>query len=178
MHFLQAEDNISQSHVVKESNHIDTECSFIDQFQVNNSVVTYTGEDWTKTQILGKIPIDEQHRFSIKILKTKRRYLWIGVSDCTYKGKRWSWGEDNWVYYCGWNGKVYEGPDQNIKAEGPGYRQEQILDIEVNTDEGYITWSVDGEILAQHVSPKLKDPSIKWVPLVKFFDNGDSVEWV
>ena len=37
---------------------------------------------------------------------------------------------------------------------------------------------MNGVIRASHQSSKLKDKSIEWVPLVKFFDKGDCVEWV
>ena len=41
--------------------------------------------------------------------------------------------------------------------------------------KGEIIWSVEGEVRARYMSEKLKDESIAWVPLVKFFDNGDCV---
>ena len=51
------------------------------------------------------------------------------MADANYKDKRWSWGNPNWVYYCGWNGKVYEGPDQNVKTEGSGFRDGEVLTV-------------------------------------------------
>ena len=107
----------------EKNDHIDITATYINQFKIQGKVATYIGQDWTKTQLLGSIRVTEKGTFSIKIRKTKRRYLWLGVVDATYRTNRWSWGLPNWVYYCGWNGKVYEGPDQNIKLEGTGYKE-------------------------------------------------------
>ena len=90
---------------------------------IKKSIVSYSGQDWTKTQLLGKNSLEKRNQYSVLIRKTKRRYLWIGAVDSSYKNRRWSWGNPNWTYYCGWSGKVYEGPDQNIKAEGTGFKQ-------------------------------------------------------
>ena len=87
--------------------------------------------------------MNNQTEFKIKILKTKRRYLWLGVVDSTYRERRWSWGQPNWTYYCGWNGKVYEGPDQNVKTEGTGFKQGEIVTVKVDLEEGEIIWMVD-----------------------------------
>ena len=105
------------------SEDIDTSSNYIVNFDINESLATYKGEDWTKTQILGKINIQEKANFKIHILRTKRRYLWVGVADSSYRHQRWSWGQPNWMYYCGWNAKIYEGPDKNIKIEGNGFKE-------------------------------------------------------
>lgn len=40
---------------------IDTSCSFINRFNIVNNIATYKGEDWTKTQLLGKVSTMETH---------------------------------------------------------------------------------------------------------------------
>ena len=111
---------------------IDITGTYVNQFRVRNNVATYIGQDWTKTQLLGRVKISERSEFNILIKKTKRRYIWLGVVDSSYRNRRWSWGNPNWIYYCGWNGKVYEGPDQSIKSEGTGYKQGDKVCVKVN----------------------------------------------
>ena len=50
--------------------------------------------------------------------------------------------------------------------------------MHVEPEEGKIEWKVNDLVRASHISNKLKNRDVTWVPLIKFFDHGDVVEWI
>ena len=53
-----------------------------------------------------------------------------------------------------------------------------MVRVRVNEEKGEIEWLVDENIRASHQTDKLKDREIKWAPMIKFFDQGDCIEWI
>lgn len=50
--------------------------------------------------------------------------------------------------------------------------------MRANVESGLIEWLVDGQVRAKVVWDKLKDKTINWVPMIRFYDHGDVISWV
>ena len=49
----------------------------------------------------------------------------------------------------------------------------ECVTVTVNTEQSQIIFTVDGQIRYTHVSDKIKEKSIKWVPYICLDNEGD-----
>lgn len=54
----------------------------------------------------------------------------------------------------------------------------ECVTVTVNTEQSQIIFTVDGQIRYTYVSGKIKDKTIKWVPLIYLNNKDDSIKIV
>lgn len=65
-----------------------------------------------------------------------------------------------------------------LHKEGNPIAEGDIVTLRANLQTGLIEWLVGGEVRAKVVWQKLKDKSINWVPMIRFYDHGDIIAWI
>lgn len=77
----------------------------------------------------------------------------------------------------GYEGEVYSGPNQIIKKTNEKFKVGDQVAVAFDPKDGKVTWYLNNKLVAKFKSKKFSDSSISWVPLIRFFNSGDSVKW-
>lgn len=100
----------------------------------------------------------------------------IGVVDYEkQKDQRSSYSSGNAMCYYG-SGDGYKYPG-SIEGGG-GFRQGDIVEVEVNRANATIKYSVKGKLKATHTHKMLMDNSRVFMPYVEMWVTNDIVEWL
>ena len=123
----------------------DLECISLPFFQMIRRSFRNVGEDGEWSQLLGLYSINEKSSFTVKVIKTKKRGIGIGVIDANEKKKRSTdFDQKNIIFYNGWN-KTVLADGEWVKKHGSGFGEGQIVRVSVDVKEGKICWEVDGK---------------------------------
>ena len=74
-----------------------------------------------------------------------------------------------------WYGSIAES---KFKDEGDGFKEGDIVTIEVDLENGKIKWIVNDKQKAEIETDILKDIKRKFVPFADFYNKGDTIEWL
>ena len=99
----------------------------------------------------------------------------IGVVDSErQKDHRYSYNSKNATCYYGNNGKKFP----NTECEGDGFKQGDVVEVDINRATSTIKYSVNGAVKATHAHEMLADNSRVFMPYVEMANANDAVEWV
>ena len=89
-----------------------------------------------------------------------------------------NWDDKNIIYYQGFNGNL--GGDGNglIKSTNIIPKEGSTVLMSMSIFKGEIYWEIDGKKTESYFMDRLKDNSIKWVPMIQMFHTGDEVVWM
>lgn len=88
-----------------------------------------------------QIPQETVYFFRYKIIRTKKRNIFLGVINQEFRVKsRSSFSSGFAIAYGGKDGKVWYGNVDGFKVEGEGFREGDIVKTSVNLQKGEICW--------------------------------------
>lgn len=95
--------------------------------------------------------------------------------DKSYIKERSSWSKKSTrcILYSGVSGDIFDS-GEFVKSMGPGFREGQVVEMVVKLSLGWIQWHCDG-FFAEIYSEQLKQPRVKWVPVVQMSNTGDII---
>ena len=76
--------------------------------------------------------------------------------------------------YFGYGGYKYP----NGGNEGGGFRQGDVVEVDINRATSTIKYSVNGTVKATHTHDMLADNNRVFMPYVEIANTNDAVEWV
>lgn len=62
--------------------------------------------------------------------------------------------------------------------EGDGFKQGDVVEVDVNRAISTVKYSVNGVLKATHSNQKLADAARVFVPFIELYHQNDAVEWV
>lgn len=99
----------------------------------------------------------------------------IGVTDyAKQKDQRKSWNSGNAMCYYGYDGSK---TTSDIK-EGEGFRQGDVVEVDINRTASTIKYSVNGTVKATDTHEMLADINRVFMPFVEMYNTNDTVEWL
>lgn len=101
--------------------------------------------------------------------------MMIGIMDYNkQKNERDSYSSGNSLCYSGYDGRKY--PEEEV--EGDGFKQGDIVEVEVNIPACTVKYLVNGILKATQSNNILSDNSRLFMPYVEMGNTNDMVEWV
>ena len=101
----------------------------------------------------------------------------IGVVDyAKQKDQRYSYGSSsgNYMCYYGYNGYKYPESAQ----EGDGFKEGDVVEVEVNRATSTVKYSVNGTPKATHSNNILADNTRVFHPFFEVYQQNEAVEWL
>ena len=130
---------------------------------------------WTHYIFNKPIGPNESAKFKLRVTKTQSRHIMIGVVDyAKQKDQRNSYGTGNALCYYGINGQKYPEGAQ----EGDGFKEGDVVEVEVNRANSTVKYSVNGTPKATHSNNILADNTRVFHPFVDMYNQNDAVEWL
>ena len=86
----------------------------------NKNILTKTGTDNSWMGTLCEFELDkqiEEHKWKIKILQTKYKYIMVGVAPIDFDINSSDYSTCGWYFYC-YNSALYSGPPFNYGGSG------------------------------------------------------------
>ena len=142
----------------------------------NKNILTKTGPD----DRMGTICDDEldktieEHKWKIKILKTKNNYIMVGVAPIDFDINSSSYDTCGWYYHCS-NTYLYSGPPYNYSAKYSGLSKvkDEII-IVMNMKKRTLKFIINNEDKGDSYTDIPIDKPI--FPVVLLYETNDSVE--
>ena len=99
----------------------------------------------------------------------------IGIVDyAKQKDLRSSYNSGNAMCYYGHSYRKYP---ESVN-EGDGFKQGDLVEVEVNRASNSVKYFINGALKAQHTNQILADSSRIFMPYVDLYHTNDTVEWV
>ncbi len=137
--------------------------------------VQYTGSGWTQYIFNSAISHNQSAKFKIKVLQAQSNCILIGVVDyAKQKDQRSSYSSGNAMCYYGYNGYKYPSGCH----EGGGFKQGDIVEVDINRATSTIKYSVNGTVKATHPHNMLAQNNRVFMSCVEMYSTNDAVEWL
>ena len=125
--------------------------------------------------MLGSTPLTHKNEFTLKIVRIQEGWIRFGVIDSNHKEERWTDSYNpNVICYFGCSGLVV-GDRGQTQDGGKFIKNDDTITIRMDEEKGEIQWCVNEEVVQTYCSSRLKDSSIRWVPLLQMYKIGDKV---
>ena len=147
-------------------------------FKVEGLKVQFVNSgNWTQYIFNNPIYLNQSLVFKLKITQAKHGYMVVGVVDYTrQKDERYSYASGNGNYLCYRADSGFKFP-QSVQ-EGEGFKQGDVLEVEVNRTTNTVTYSVNGKLQAMQTNEMLKDAGRVFMPFFEVYHQNDAVEWL
>ena len=145
----------------------------------NKNIVTKTGTDTTWMGTICENELDksiEEHKWKIKILKTKRKYIMIGVAPIDFDINSSGYNTCGWYLYCFYSQpRLYSGPPFNYD-----YYESNLNEV---NDEIIVVFNFKKQTLKFIINNEDKGDSYANIPIDKpifpavlLYNKDDSIE--
>ena len=117
----------------------------------------------------------EEHKWKIKILKTKRKYIMVGVAPIDFNIHSSTHGTCGWFFYCCSSSYLYSGPPFNYRAKSSGLSEvnNEII-VVMNMKKRALKFIINNEDKGDsYINIPIDKPIF---PSVCLLDQNDSVE--
>ena len=142
----------------------------------NNNIMTKIGNrQWTGT--ICEYELDksiEEHKWKIKIIKSQRKCIMVGVAPIDFDINSSSWNTCGWYYYC-YNSCLYSGPPFNYGGNNTNLNKvnNEVI-VVMNMKKRALKFIINNEDKGDSYTNIPIDKPL--FPAVLLYDQNDSVE--